>query len=189
MTLPSIEEITGATQSGEASDALPSEYQEYLERLEQDYLNTCNNLSMVRDFLLSFTANSANATICFLCIDFGLNWLTAGIAGLVFGLVPVAKHLNNAGIDLSSEYKVRSITSLLLAGANTMGAVGTSWNSVKEWKQLLEWARDGQTHFEKEVASYEIRVKPSDNLTLVFQFQMILGISAALAILGWILRR
>lgn len=186
--LPTIEEIAGAIQQEEKQE-LPREYQEYLERLEHDYLNTCKTFAMARDFLLTFTANGANATICFLCIDFGMNWLTAGIAGLAFGLVPVAKHLNDAGIDLSSDYKVRSISSLLLAGANTMGATGASWNAVKEWKQLLDWAREGQTHFEKEVASYEIRVKPTENLTLVFQFQMILGISAALAVLGWFLRR
>lgn len=185
MALPTIEEITEATQT-ESAPPLVREYQDYLDRLEDNYLTSAKALEFVRDTLITFTANAANTTVVYLCIDFGMNWLTASIFGFGVGLIPAAYHLNNAGIDLGSEYKVKRIGSLLVATGCTIAAFSVSYRSGSEQRTLVDFTKKGFEESAKEVANYEIKVSPVEGINLWFNvhFWEATGNLALLSLIG-----
>jgi hypothetical protein len=173
-------------QQPESDNQLPREYQEYLNRLEQDYLSACSALTIIRNFLLTLTANSANISLCFLAIDFGLGAISAGLLGFALGSIPAMIDVGEAGIDLSSEYKIRDISRAIFGGTKLIAAAGISWNATKEYRQLMHFAKESIEAFEIEVKTYEIKVQPTDNLTINLQLQIVLGFSLGIALLPFL---
>lgn len=163
--LPSIEEIIEETNA-----EIDRVYSDYLERLEMSRLATEKFFDFLRNLLITFTANAANTTIVYLCIDFGMSWLSACIFGFGFGLIPAAYHLNNAGIDLSSEYKVKNISSLLLATGCVVAAFSVSYQSGGEKRTLVDYTNKGLQESSKEVSNYEVKVSPWSGINLWFSY-------------------
>ncbi|WP_414755584.1 hypothetical protein [Anabaena sp. CCY 9910] len=187
--LPDIDEITHLDQQSEQSiSQLPREYQDYLNRLEQDYLSACASFTVIRNFLLTLTANSANISLCFLTIDFGLGAMSAGLLGFALGSIPAMIDIGEAGIDLSSEYKIRDISRVVFGSTKLLTAAGISWNATKEYRQLMQYAKESVQAFEYEVKTYEIKVQPTDGLTINLQLQFLLSFSLGLALLPVLLR-
>jgi hypothetical protein len=167
----------------EVSSTLPREYQDYLNRLEQDYLSTCSAFTLIRNFLLTLTANSANISLCFLAIDFGLGAMSAGLLGFALGSIPAFIDIGEAGIDLSSEYKIRDISRAVFGCTKVAAAGVISVNATKEHRELMQYAKESIQAFEIEVKRYEIKFQPTDNLTLSFQLQIVLAFSLGIAVL------
>jgi hypothetical protein len=182
--LPDIEEITDSQQE-ENNNQLAREYQDYLNRLEQDYLSACTTFTLIRNFLLTLTANSANVSLCFLAIDFGLGAMSAGLLGFALGSIPAMIDIGEAGIDLASEYKVRDISRVVFGCSKLIASAGISWNATKEYRQLMQYANESIQAFEHEVKIYEVRVQPTDGITI--NFQIVLGFSLGLALLPLLL--
>ncbi|MFN6560067.1 MAG: hypothetical protein RMY28_009685 [Nostoc sp. ChiSLP01] len=188
--LPDINEITQLDQQEEQpASQLPREYQDYLNRLEQDYLSACSTFTIIRNFLLTLTANSANISLCFLTIDFGLGAMSAGLLGFALGSIPAMIDIGEAGIDLSSECKVRDISRMVFGCTKLIASAGISWNATKEYRLIMQYANESIQAFEVEVKSYEIKVQPTDGLTINFQLQLVIGTSLALTLLPIIFSR
>jgi hypothetical protein len=185
--LPDIEEIVDQ-QSEQTAAQLPREYQDYLNRLEQDYLSACASFTVIRNFLLTLTANSANISLCLLAIDFGLGAMSAGLTGFALGSIPAMIDIGEAGIDLSSEYKVRDISRVVFGSAKLLASAGISWNATKEYRQLMQYANESIQAFEFEVKTYEVKVQPTDGVTINFQLQILLSFSLGLALLPVLFR-
>lgn len=181
--LPDIDEITIDQQSEQPAVQLPREYQDYLNRLEQDYLSACSAFIILRNFLLTLTANSANISLCFLAIDFGLGAMSAGLLGFAFGSIPAMIDIGEAGINLQSDYKVKDISRALFGTTKLLTSAGVAWNATKEHRQLMQHAKQSIEAFEIEVKNYEIKVQPTDGLTINFQLQILLSFSLGLALL------
>ncbi len=183
MLLPDIDDITDTQTAEQPHSQLPREYQDYLNRLEQDYLSACSTFTIIRNFLLTLTANSANISLCFLAIDFGLGAMSAGLLGFALGSVPAVIDIGEAGIDLSSEYKVRDISRVVFGCTKLLASAGISRNATKEHRQLMQYATESIKAFEYEIKTYEIKVQPTDNLTINLQLQFLLSFSLGLALL------
>ena len=182
--LPDIDETTHIDeQSEQTAVQLPREYQDYLNRLEQDYIGACSTFTIIRNFLLTLTANSANVLLCFLTIDFGLGAMSAGLLGFALGSIPAMIDIGDAGIDLRSEYKVRDISQVVFGCTKLLASASTSWNATKENRQLMQYANESIQAFEVEVKSYEVKVQPTDGISITLQLQIVLGFSLGLALL------
>ncbi len=186
MNLDEIAEIEEPTE--QVSSSIPREYQDYLNRLEQDYLLSCSVFTIIRNFLLTLTANSGNVLLCFVAIDFGLNAMSAGLLGFTIGSIPAMIDINGAGVDMQSEYKIRDISSLVSGCAKLFASTSISWNATKEHRQLMRYANESIKAFEQEVKTYEIKVQPTDNLTINLQLQFLLSFSLGLALVPIIFR-
>ena len=186
MMIPDIEDQEQGEQLGEQS--LAREYQDYLNRLEQDYLSACAAFTLIRNFLLTLTANSANISLCFLCIDFGLGAMSAGLVGFALGSIPAMIDIGEAGIDLSSEYKVRDIPRVVFGCSKLLASAGIAHTATKEHRQLMEYAKESIQAFEVEVKTYEIKVQPTDGLSITFQLQIVVGASLLLTCLPVLLK-
>lgn len=185
--LPDIEEISqNLTQ--QKPESLPREYQEYLDRIEQDYLSACFTFTIIRDLLLTATANSANISMCLLLLNCGLGAFSAGIVGFVLGAIPAIIDIKSANIDLVSEYKVRDISRLVFGGVKLITSAGIAYNTTREYRQLMNYAKESIRNFEIEVKNYEIRVQPTDNLSIALHLQIVIGASCLLALLPLIFR-
>lgn len=145
-------------------------YSEYLARIEQGRLTTEAIFDFGISFLVTVTANSANNALILICIDFGMNWLSATIFGLGLGLIPAAIHVNNAGIDFNTDYKVKKISSLLLAGVSVVGAFSVSYSSGGEKRTLIDYTNTGITEASKEISNYEIKVSPWQGVNFLFSY-------------------
>lgn len=183
--LPSIDEIIEDREESEIEKV----YSDYLERLEMSRLASELTFDFIRNLLITFTANAANTTIIYLCIDFGMNWLSACMFGFGLGLIPAAYHLNNAGIDLNSEYKVKNISSLLLAGGCVVAAFSVSYQSGGEKRTLIDFTNKGLKESSREVSNYEVKVSPWDGINLWFSYHGLENAGSAVipALLGAIL--
>ncbi|ACC81173.1 hypothetical protein [Nostoc punctiforme] len=170
-------------QEDSQASQLPREYQDYLDRLEKDYLSACATFTLIRNFLLTLTANSANITLCLLAIDLGLGAMSAGLLGFSLGSIPAMIDIGEAGIDLSNEYKVRDISRVVFGCSKLIASAGISWNTTKEYRQLMQYANESIQAFEVEVKNYEIKVQPTDGLTINLQLQIVMGASLGLALL------
>jgi hypothetical protein len=162
---------------------LAREYQDYLNRLEKDYLSTCATFGFIRNFLLTLTANSANISLCFLAIDFGLGAMSSGLLGFALGSIPAIIDIGEAGIDLTTDYKVRDISRVIFGTTKLLASAGISWNATKEYRQLMQYANESIQAFEVEVKSYEIKVQPTDGLSINLQLQFVFGASALIALI------
>lgn len=175
------------TEIEQQSQQLPREYQDYLDRLEKDYLSACAAFTVIRNFLLTFTANSANISLCLVAIDFGLGAMSAGLLGFTLGSIPATMDIGEAGIDLTSDYKVADISKVVVGGSKLIAAAGVSWNATNEHRRLMGYAKESVKAFEVEVFHYEVKVQPTDGLTLSFEIQVILAASFGIALLPWLL--
>ncbi|HYX18312.1 MAG TPA: hypothetical protein VE944_28895 [Nostoc sp.] len=174
------------------TQTLPREYQDYLDRLEKDYLSACATFTLIRNFLLTLTANSANISLCLLAIDFGLGTMSAGLLGFSLGSIPAMIDIGEAGIDLSSEYKVRDISRVVFGCSKLIASAGISWNTTQEYRLIMQYAHDSIQAFEVEVKNYEIKVQPTDGLTINLQLQIVIGASlllTAIPVIFKLLRR
>ncbi|MBD2489046.1 hypothetical protein [Aulosira sp. FACHB-615] len=182
--LPDIDEITQLDQQEEQQiGQLPREYQDYLNRLEQDYLSACSTFTIIRNFLLTLTANSANISLCFLAIDFGLGTVSSGLLGFALGSIPAMIDIGESGINLASDCKIKDISRVVFGTSKLLASAGISWNATKEYRQLMQYANESIQAFEYEVKTYEVKVQPTDNLTINFQFQLLFSFSLGLALL------
>ena len=179
--LPEIDELD--QQEEQTHSQLAREYQDYLNRLEQDYLSSCAAVTVIKNFLLTLTANSANISLCFLAIDFGLGAMSAGLIGFALGSIPAGIDIGESGINLQSDYKVKDISRVVFGFSKLLASAGISWNATKEYRQLMNYANESIQAFEIEVKNYEIRVQPTDGLTINFQIQILLSFSLGLALL------
>lgn len=180
--LQSIDEIIEDKEETQAEKV----YADYLERLEISRLSTEAAFDFVRNLLISLTANAANTAIIYICIDFGMHWLSASIFGLGLGLIPVAYHLNNAGIDLSSEYKVKKIVPLVVAGGCLVAAFNVSYQSGGEKRILIDFTNKGLIESSKEVSNYEVKISPWDGVNFWFSYHGLQAVGSGLipALLG-----
>lgn len=145
-------------------------YAEYLVRLEEDRLKTEKLFESGITFLVTLTANSANSAIIMICIDFGVNWFSASVFGFGVGLIPAAMHFNNAGVDLSSEYKVKKISSLILAGFSVVGAFSVSYSSGGEKRTLIDYTNVGIKEASREISNYEVKISPWNGVNFLFSY-------------------
>ncbi|MDZ8138861.1 MAG: hypothetical protein RM049_26755 [Nostoc sp. DedQUE04] len=182
------DELTPYQQQDSEPSSIAREYQDYLDRLEKDYLSACATFALIRNFLLTLTANSANISLCFLAIDFGLGAMSAGLLGFSIGSIPAMIDIGEAGIDLASNYKIRDISRVVFGCSKLVASAGISWNSTKEYRQLMDNAKESIQAFEVEVKKYEVKVQPTDGISLTFQFQVVIGTSIFLAALPFFLK-
>lgn len=182
--LPDINQITEELQ--QAQD-LPKEYQEYLERLEKDYLSACITFVVIRDLLLTATANSANISMSLLCLNIGLGAFSSGVAGFMLGIIPAIIDIRNADINLNSEYKIGDISKFVFGLVKILASSGVAFNAVKEYKQLMDYSRTSIRNFEIEVKKYEVKVQPN-GLILTLDLHVILGASCLLALIPILLK-
>lgn len=172
----------------EQTNDIPKEYQDYLARLEQDYLATAIALTTIRDFLLTLTANAANVSLCYLAIELGLGVMSAGLLGFSLGSITAGIDLGKAGINLASDYKIQDISKVVSGGGKLIAAVGFSWNATNEHRQLMHNSYKSIQAFEVEVKEYEFKVQPTEGLTINFQVTLLLSFSAFLAFLPVLLK-
>ncbi|MBW4478641.1 MAG: hypothetical protein KME54_17715 [Tolypothrix brevis GSE-NOS-MK-07-07A] len=180
--LPSIDEIVEEREESEVEKV----YTDYLERLEMSRLSTEAAFDFIRNCLISLTANTANTAMIYVCIDFGMHWLSASMFGFGLGLIPVAYHLNNAGIDLSSEFKVKKIGALIVAGGCLVAAFNVSYQSGGEKRTLIDFTNKGLMESSREVANYEVKFSPWDGVNFWFSYHSMQAVGSGLipALLG-----
>jgi hypothetical protein len=164
--LPTVEEIVA---DGPETDQ-ERVYSEYLTRLEEDRLRTEKLFDFFISVLTTLTANAANSTLIFLCIDFGMHWFSASAFGFALGCVPAAFHINNAEVNIGSEFKVKKITSLILAGGSVVGAFSVSYSSGGEKRTLVDYTNTGIKKASREISNYEVRISPWQGINFWFSY-------------------
>jgi hypothetical protein len=142
---------------------LPQVYVDYLERMEQDYLDSCKFLDFLSNLGIAASANAANHCVVYICCDMGISWFSAFSLGLGFGLIPAAYYLNKAGISFGETLIVDDAGNLLKAGAAVLGGGAIAWNAVGEKRVLVEYTQDGRKQSAKWIAEYEVKAPALNN--------------------------
>lgn len=163
MELPEIEEIVDAVHH--RANELDPTYQEYLERIKNDYLARSQTLDFLVRCGISASANIANAATVLIACELGISWAASASLGLSFGLIPVAYYFNKAGIQIGEEgATVREPGSLLTGLGLLVGGGAVAWNFSGEKRLLIQYADEGRKQTAQIIAEYEVKPQPFNRL-------------------------
>jgi hypothetical protein len=163
MQLPEIDEIVDAVHSGNPGDLEPT-YQEYLDRLKEDYLERSRTLDFLVKVGIAASSNIANVTTVLVACELGIDWFASASLGFGFGMIPAAYYLNKAGIRVGEGFEVREPGSLLTAAVLTLSGGAIAWNAASEKRILIQFADEGQKQSAKIIAEYEVKSQPWNDL-------------------------